>query len=155
MSKYYLFFLVSSCVCLCMYWHAFLHIYTSDCNNQFPPPSHTLLFSHSIPLSNSFQPTDNGNLCKHVNMWKCKTQTIHTYVRASNSTYTGILTFNNTQTLVDTQIIPTFQMKINHINRFLRSALCPTIANWMKPRFTDSTMWIIYIYTLSLILSTI
>ena len=71
---------------------------------------------------------------------------IHTYVRASNNTYTNIKIFNNTQTQAHTQITPTFRTKINHINRgFLRSSLCPTIADCMKPRVTDSNIYI-YIY---------
>ena len=51
----------------------------SDCNNQFPPPSPTLLFSHSLPLSHSFPSTDCGNRCKYVKMHASTYTNIRTY----------------------------------------------------------------------------
>ena len=60
---------------------------------------------YSLPSSHHFPPTDSGNMCKYVMMYASTCANIHIYVRASDSTFKNILTFNNTQ------IIPTFQTK--------------------------------------------
>ena len=70
----------------------------SDCNNQFHPSSPTLLlFSHSLPLSHSFPPTDSGKLRKYVNMHGSTYTKLRTYVHTCDSTCINILTFNNIQ----------------------------------------------------------
>ena len=102
----------------------------SDCNNQFPPLSLTLLFSHSLPLCHSFSPTDCRNMCK--------------YVKMHASTYTNILTLNNTHTHTQP---PLFKQKLTILIvfffvffLFFFYAFTLMIADCMKPRVTESAM---------------
>ena len=58
--------------------------------------------------SQPFPSTDSRNMCKYVSQYIC----------VCNSTYTNILTFNNTQTYAG-KYPPAFQRKISRVNCFL------------------------------------